>query len=70
VSAKLLMTASTVARRSLATNPRRSFQELIAILNKEYRWNTNESAATTNLYMRRDKFVHTQPDRLTIVPVT
>jgi hypothetical protein len=53
-----------------ATNPRRSVQELIALLDKEYRWKTNESAATSNLYMRRDKFVHTQPDRSTNRPVT
>jgi hypothetical protein len=47
----------------LKRHPRRTVRELIALLNKEYRWKTTESAVTRNLYTRRDKFVHTQPDR-------
>jgi hypothetical protein len=54
----------------LRRHPRRSVQELIALLDKEYRWKTTESAVTSNLYTRRDKFVHTQPDRATNRPVT
>ena len=50
--------------------PRRTVRELIALLNKEFRWKANESAVTGKLYTRRDKFVHTQPDRLTNRPVT
>jgi chromosome segregation ATPase len=50
--------------------PRRTVRELIALLNKEYRWKTTESAVTNNLYTRRDKFVHTQADRSTNRPVT
>jgi hypothetical protein len=47
----------------LKRHPRRTVRELIALLNKEYRWKTTESAVTRNLYTRRDKFLHTQPDR-------
>jgi hypothetical protein len=47
----------------LKRHPRRTVRELIALLDKEYRWKTTESAVTRNLYTRRDKFVHTQPDR-------
>jgi hypothetical protein len=47
----------------LKRHPRRTVRELIALLNKEYRWKTTESAVTRNLYTRRDKFMHTQPDR-------
>ena len=54
----------------LRRHPRRSVQELIALLNKEYRWITTESAVTGHLYTRRDKFVRTQPDRATNRPVT
>ena len=54
----------------LRRHPRRSVQELIALLDKEYRWKTTESAVTSNLYTRRDKFVHTQPDQATDRPVT
>ena len=57
---------ATVLRR----HPRRSVRELIALLNKEYRWKTTESAVTGHLYTRRDKFVHTPPDRATNRPVT
>ena len=45
--------------------PRRSVRELIALLDKEFHWKTNESAVTGKLYTRRDKFVHTPPDRAT-----
>jgi hypothetical protein len=38
--------------------PRRSFPGLIAVLNKEFRWKTTESAVTGYLYTRRDRFVH------------
>jgi hypothetical protein len=54
----------------LRRHPRRTVHELIALLNKEYRWKTNESAVTGKLYTRRDKFAHTPPDRSTNRPVT
>jgi hypothetical protein len=54
----------------LRRHPRRTVRELIALLDKEFRWKTNESAVTGKLYTRRDKFVHTQPDRSTNRPVT
>jgi hypothetical protein len=57
---------ATVLRR----HPRRTVRELIALLDKEFRWKTNESAVTGKLYTRREKFVHTQPDRSTNRPVT
>ena len=57
---------ATVLRR----HPRRSVRELIALLDKEFHWKTNESAVTGKLYTRREKFVHTQPDRSTNRPVT
>ena len=54
----------------LRRHPRRSVRELIALLDQEYRWKTTESAVTGHLYTRRDKFVHSQPDRSTNRPVT
>jgi chromosome segregation ATPase len=54
----------------LRRHPHRSVRELIALLDKEFRWKTNESAVTGKLYTRRDKFVHTQPNRSTNRPVT
>jgi len=54
----------------LRRHPRRTVRELIALLDQEYRWKTTESAVTGHLYTRRDKFVHTQPDRSTNRPVT
>ena len=54
----------------LRRHPRRTVRELIALLNKEYRWKTSESAVTGHLYTRRDKFVHIAPDRATNRPVT
>jgi hypothetical protein len=54
----------------LRRHPRRTVRELIALLNQEYRWKTTESAVTGHLYTRRDKFVHTRPDRATNRPVT
>jgi hypothetical protein len=54
----------------LKRHPRRTVRELIALLDKEYRWKTTESAVTGHLYTRRDKFAHTQPDRVTNRPVT
>jgi len=54
----------------LKRHPRRTVRELIALLNKEYRWKTTESAVANNLYTRRDKFAHTQADRSTNRPVT
>jgi len=54
----------------LRRHPRRSVRELIALLDKEYRWKSSESAVTKNLYTRRDKFVRTQPDRSANRPVT
>ena len=54
----------------LRRHPRRTVRELITLLDKEFRWKTNESAVTGKLYTRRDKFAHTQPDRSTNRPVT
>ena len=54
----------------LRRHPRRTVRELIALLDQQYRWKTTESAVTGHLYTRRDKFVHTQPDRETNRPVT
>jgi hypothetical protein len=54
----------------LKRHPHRTVRELIALLDKEYRWKTTESAVTNNLYTRRDKFVHTQADRSVNRPVT
>jgi hypothetical protein len=47
----------------LRRHPRRSVRELIALLDKEYQWKTTESAVTGHLYTRRNKFMHTPPDR-------
>jgi hypothetical protein len=55
---------------ALRRHPRRSVRELIALLNKEFRWKTTESAVTGHLYTRRDRFAHTPPDRSTNRPVT
>ena len=54
----------------LRHHPRRTVRELIALLDKEFSWNANESAVTGKLYTRRDKFVHTQPNRSINRPVT
>ena len=54
----------------LRRHPRRTVRELITLLDKEFRWKTNESAVTGKLYTRRDKFAHTRPDRSTNRPVT
>ena len=54
----------------LKRHPRRTVRELIALLDKEYRWKTTESAVTGHLYTRRDKFVHTPPDHAANRPVT
>ena len=62
---RLDMTAAVLKR-----HPRRTVRELIALLDKEHRWKTTESAVTGHLYTRRDKFVHTPPDRATNRPVT
>jgi hypothetical protein len=34
-------------------------REIIALLDKEFRWKTNESEVTAKVYTCRDKFVHT-----------
>jgi hypothetical protein len=54
----------------LKRHPRLSVRELISLLDKEFRWKTTESAVTSNLYTRSDKFAHTQADRSTNRPVT
>jgi chromosome segregation ATPase len=54
----------------LRRHPRRTVRELIALLDKECRWKTTESAVTGHLYTRRDRFVHTPPDREHNRPVT
>jgi hypothetical protein len=64
-SKRIHMIAAVLRRHS-----RRTVQELIALLDKEYRWKTNGSAVTGKLYTRRDNFVHTEPDRSTNRPVT
>jgi hypothetical protein len=55
---------------ALRRHPRRSGRELIALLEREYRWKTTESAVTGHLYTRPDKFVRTGPDRANNRPVT
>ena len=64
------LTRTDMIAAVLRRHPRRSVRELIALLNKDYRWKTTESAVTGHLYTRRDKFVHTPPDRTTNRPVT
>lgn len=54
----------------LKRHPRRTVRELIALLDREYHWKTTESAVTGHLYTRRDKFLHTAPDRAANRPVT
>ena len=54
----------------LKRHPRRTVRELIALLDKEYRWKITESTVTGHLYTRGDKFVHTPPDRAANRPVT
>jgi hypothetical protein len=54
----------------LKRHPRRTVRELISLLDKEFRWKTTESAVTSNLYTRPDKFAHTRADRATNRPVT
>jgi len=49
----------------LRRHPHRTVRELIALLAKEFRWKTNESAVTGKLYTLRDRFVHAPPDRST-----
>jgi hypothetical protein len=47
----------------LKRHPRRTVRELIVLLNRDYHWQTTESAVTGHLYTRRDKFLHTPADR-------
>ena len=54
----------------LKRHRRLTVRELIALLDKEFRWKTDEGAVTGKLYTRRDKFVHTQPDRSANRPLT
>jgi hypothetical protein len=54
----------------LRRHPRRTVRELIALLDREFRWKANESAVTGKLYTRRDMFVHTPSDRSSNRPVT
>jgi hypothetical protein len=54
----------------LKRHPRRTVRELIVLLAKEYRWKTTESAVTSNLYTRSDKFAHTEANRTANRPVT
>ena len=54
----------------LRRHPGRTVRELIALLGKEFRWKTNESAVTGKLYTHRDLFLHAQPDRSINRPVT
>jgi hypothetical protein len=64
------LTRADMIAAVLRRHPRRAVRELIALLDQEFHWKTNESAVTGILYTRRDKFVHTQPDRSTNRPVT
>jgi hypothetical protein len=64
------LTRVDMVAAALRRHPRRTVRELIALLVKEYQWKTTESAVTGHLYTRRDKFVHTAPDRATNRPVT
>jgi hypothetical protein len=64
------LTRVDMVAAALRRHPRRTVRELIALLHKEYQWKTTESAVTGHLYTRRDKFVHTAPDRATNRPVT
>ena len=48
----------------LRRHPRRSVRELIALLDQDYRGHLYTR------HTRRDKFVHTQPDRAPNRPVT
>jgi hypothetical protein len=54
----------------LRRHPRLTVRGLIALLDKEFRWRTTESAVTANLYTHRDMFVHTPPDRSSNRPIT
>jgi hypothetical protein len=54
----------------LRRHPRRTVRELIALLDREFRWKANKSAVTGKLYTRRDMFVHTPPNRSSNRPVT
>ncbi len=64
------LTRVDIIAAALKRHPRRTVRELIAVLDKEYHWKTTESAVTGHLYTRRDKFVHTAPDRAANRPVT
>jgi len=64
------LTRVEMIARVLKRHPRRTVRELIGLLDREYHWNTTESAVTGHLYTSRDKFVHTAPDRAANRPVT
>ena len=64
------LTRIEMIARVLKRHPRRTVRELIGLLDREYQWKTTESAVTGHLYTRRDKFVHTAPDRAADRPVT
>src|SRR6266851_1155264 len=54
----------------LRRHPRRTARELIALLDKEFGWNSTESHVTGLLYTNQKKFAHTKPDRAANRPVT
>jgi hypothetical protein len=47
-----------------------SLRQLIAALDKEFRWKSTESHVTALLYTNQKKFAHTKPDRAANRPVT
>jgi len=47
-----------------------SLRELIAALDREFRWKSTESHVTALLYTNQKKFAHTKPDRAANRPVT
>src|SRR5712691_875395 len=47
-----------------------SLRELIAVLDREFGWNSTESNVTALLYTNQKKFAHTKPDRAANRPVT
>ena len=54
----------------LGRHPRRTVRELIALLEKEFRWKTTESAVTGHLYTHRDRVLHIPPGHSSNRPAT
>jgi hypothetical protein len=47
----------------LKRHPRLTVRELIAVLDREFRWKCGESNLTAHLYTNPDRFIHTKADR-------